>query len=103
MRLAAAPYLRLPALAALLSLVVLACSGASGHAATSSLVGSQSLYQNVDSNSAGVAEAFRTTASSSGAVGSLSLYVDSGSTAKSLVVGLYANNAGHPGALLGSG
>ena len=38
-----------------------------------------------------------------GSVSSLRVYVDGGSTAGSVVVGLYTNNAGHPGALLASG
>jgi len=73
------------------------------HAAGSILVGDQAVYQDVDSNSAGVAEAFRTTASASGTIASLSVYVDSSSSATSLVTGLYIDNGGTPGNLLTQG
>jgi hypothetical protein len=67
------------------------------------LVGTQTIQSQVDSNAAGQAEAFKTTAVASGAVTSLSVYVDAGSTAITLVVGLYADSAGKPGALLTQG
>jgi hypothetical protein len=56
-----------------------------------------------DSDAAGSAEALQYTATSSGTVGSLSLYVDSGNAAKSIDVGLYADAGGKPGALLTRG
>src|SRR5581483_589655 len=52
------------------------------------LAGDQAIEGNGDFNSAGVAEAFKTTA---------------GSTATTIDVGLYADNGGHPGALLTQG
>jgi hypothetical protein len=67
------------------------------------LLGDQAVEAGADSNPAGSAEAFKTTASATGIVATLSVYVDTGSTATSLVAGLYADNGGQPGALLGSG
>src|SRR5262249_7880648 len=56
-----------------------------------------------DSNPAGDAEAFKYTATASGQAGTLSFYVDTGTTATALKVGLYADASGKPGALLASG
>jgi PKD repeat protein len=52
------------------------------------------------SSPVGVATAFSTTASGCGNVGSLSVYLDSKSTAKRLILGLYSHENGHPGSLL---
>lgn len=85
--------------------LVVAC-GATGVAAASAatvLVGSTGIRPQVDSNNAGVAEAFRTTAGASGTVDQLTLYVNATSTATRVVVGLYADASGHPGALLAQG
>jgi outer membrane protein assembly factor BamB len=68
-----------------------------------SVLGDQSVESSVDSDPAGLSEAFRTAAPSSGTLTSLSVYLDSGSTATSVAVGLYADSGGHPGALLGQG
>src|SRR5436305_8828068 len=67
------------------------------------LVGNAASEAEVDSNTAGQAEAFKTTAAASGSVIQLRIFLDAGSTAGSVVVGLYSNNAGHPGSLLASG
>jgi hypothetical protein len=67
------------------------------------LLGNDAIEASVDFNPAGLAEAFRTTASTTGTVSTLRVYVDAGSTATTLIAGLYANNVGHPGALLGRG
>jgi outer membrane protein assembly factor BamB len=64
------------------------------------LAGTQTLQPGVDTNSAGSAEAFQVTGAACGTVSALNLYVDSSSTASTIVVGLYADNAGNPGALL---
>ena len=72
-------------------------------AASVVLLGDQTVLPAGDSNSAGSAEAFKTTATTSGTVATLSVYVDTGSTATTLIAGLYADAAGKPGALLGSG
>jgi hypothetical protein len=68
------------------------------------LVGNGATEANIDSNPAGTAEAFKTTAALSGSVTRLRVFVDASSTAGSVVVGLYSNNAaGHPGTLLATG
>jgi outer membrane protein assembly factor BamB len=88
----------------LLAGVVAACAialPASAQAAT--LVGTTTVQTGKDSNTAGRAEAFTTTASATGAVGQLSVYLDASSTASKVSIGLYANASGHPGALLTSG
>ena len=64
------------------------------------LAGSQTLQPGVDTNSAGSAEAFQVTAAACGTVNSLNLYVDASSAASPIVVGLYSDSAGNPGALL---
>ncbi len=73
------------------------------HAAPVFIVGDQTVEPKADSNSAGVAEAFQTTAAATGSVANLSVYVDTPSKATALVAGLYADKSGHPGALLGQG
>src|SRR4051794_3988591 len=86
----------------LIAAALVLCVPAAASAAT--LVGTTTLYANHDSNSAGTAEAFSTTATASGSVGSLSVYIDASSTASKVVIGLYANVTGsHPGALLTQG
>jgi hypothetical protein len=67
------------------------------------LLGSSTLTSVADNNGAGSAEAFPVTASASGTLNSLTIYVDSGNAASQMVVGLYADNGGHPGALLTQG
>ena len=68
------------------------------------LVGNATTEANIDSNAAGMAEAFKTTAALSGSVKQLRVFIDAGSTAGNVVVGLYSNNAtGHPGTLLTTG
>ena len=87
---------------------------AAGNAATSSpvavttsnatptfLFGDKTIEPNLDSNSAGQAEAFRMIASASGALGKLTFYLDSTSAATSVIVGVYSDNVGRAGALLG--
>ncbi|HEV8687461.1 MAG TPA: galactose oxidase-like domain-containing protein [Gaiellaceae bacterium] len=66
------------------------------------LLGNQQLETGADNNAAGLAEASRATASASGAVTGISVYVDTGSQA-TLVAGLYSDAAGHPGTLLAQG
>lgn len=72
-------------------------------AAGTVLLGDQSVKTSVDSNLAGHAEAFRTTAGASGALVSISVYIDASSAAKSLTAGIYSDNGGSPGALLTQG
>ena len=66
-------------------------------------LGTQTIGANTDSNSAGSAESFQATATASGSVASLTVYVDSTSKATSVIVGLYSDNSGQPGALLTQG
>jgi outer membrane protein assembly factor BamB len=81
--------------------VLLCATVASADAAI--IVGTSGVRPQDDQNAAGAAEAFRTTASATGNVASLSVYVAASTTATKLTVGLYANANGHPGALLTSG
>jgi PKD repeat protein len=67
------------------------------------LVGTETVGPDVDNAPAGMAEAFRTTASTTGPVSWLTVYLDSSATASELVAGLYADASGKPGALLTSG
>ncbi len=84
---------------------VAALLGFAGAASASAavLLGNQAVGANLDGNGAGIAEAFSTTATTTGSVSSLSVYVDSTSKATTLVAGLYADNSGHPGTLLTQG
>ena len=64
------------------------------------LFGSANVGGNVDSNPAGTAKAFSTTAGYSGQLTRLHLWADSSSTATRAVVGIYSDRVGRPGALL---
>ena len=64
------------------------------------LLGLNTVSGSSDSNPAGDAEAFKYTATASGAAASVKFYVTSGSTLK---VGIYSDNNNHPGTLLASG
>ena len=68
------------------------------------LLGNAATESSVDSDTAGGAEAFKTTAALSGSVVRLRVFIDATSTAGRVIVGLYTNTAsGHPGTLLTSG
>jgi outer membrane protein assembly factor BamB len=67
------------------------------------LLGDQVIESQLDDNVLGSAEAFQSAASASGTVGALLIYLDASSTAATLVAGLYADSAGHPGALIAQG
>ena len=68
------------------------------------LLGSTTLGSSQDSNPGGLAEAFIYTASASGTANKLTIYLDTNSGAKQVVVGLYSNTANNnPGTLLTSG
>jgi len=73
------------------------------HATSVVVVGDQTVEPKTDSNTAGLAEAFQTTATGTGSVATLSVYVDASSTASSVVAGIYTDKSGHPGTLLGQG
>lgn len=67
------------------------------------LVGTETVGPDVDYAPAGMAEAFRTTAGTTGPVSWLTMYLDASSTGTQIVGGLYADAAGKPGALLTTG
>jgi hypothetical protein len=72
---------------------------------TSRLLGSAALQPSEDTTSGGQAEAFQYEALADGTVRSISLYVNSGDSASTIVVGLYSSVSGapaHPGKLLTS-
>ncbi len=72
-------------------------------AATVLLLGNEAVEAQGDSVRAGEAEAFPFVATTSGAAGTVHVYVGYRNTARSLIVGLYTNAGGHPGSLLTSG
>lgn len=78
---------------------------AAGRAAGTVLLGDQKIEAGNDSDTTGKAEAFKTTASASGALAMLSVYVSSTSANTNLVAGVYASNATatHPTTLLAQG
>jgi len=86
---------------ALLAVLLLATAADAG--AATIVVGTSGVRPQADQNGAGAAEAFRTTASASGTVTSMTVYVNAGSAATKLTVGLYNDNNGHPGTLLTQG
>jgi hypothetical protein len=67
------------------------------------LLGDQTIERNIDSSPTGTAEAFQSTATTSGQVGSVILFLDAGSNAAKVVVGIYSDSNGHPGTLLTQG
>ena len=67
------------------------------------LVGDKNVSPVTDSISQGKAQAFQTQAAVTGWVTSLSVYIDTGSTATTLVAGLYTDENDHPGTLLAQG
>jgi hypothetical protein len=67
------------------------------------LLGDEAVEPGRDSLSAGEAEAFPFRAVTSGLTGAVHVYIDYRNAAQTLIVGLYANAGGHPGALLTSG
>src|SRR4051794_20876586 len=67
------------------------------------LAGDATVEPVVDTDSSGLAEAFKTTAATGGSVEELNVYLDVKSTATKVVIGLYSDNAGHPGTLLAQG
>jgi hypothetical protein len=75
----------------------------SGTSPATVMLGNQAVESNLDKNPAGRAEAFPATANTTGSVGSISLYLDPTSGAGPIFVGLYSDNSGHPGTLLGQG
>src|SRR4051794_25638504 len=64
------------------------------------VLGSSQIQTSSDTNDAGIAEVFPVTASSSGQVSSLFLFVDGSNTASTIVVGVYTSYHGRPSTLL---
>jgi hypothetical protein len=64
------------------------------------LLGADTIAEQVDANAPGMAEAFQSVASATGTVRSISLYLDASTTGDKVAVGLYADDRGHPGSLL---
>ena len=94
---------RLLLLAAPIAVFLVVLMVGTGLAAATPLLGDPSVGSFQDNDAAGLAEAFQFRASASGDAQSISVYVDSGSRAGGLAVGVYADNSGHPGSLLASG
>jgi hypothetical protein len=67
------------------------------------LLGDTKVESSLDNNPSGTAEAFPVQALATGHVNSLSVYLDSSSTASTVWVGVYTNSNGHPQALLSNG
>ena len=72
-------------------------------AAPQRLIGDSTVQSTPDSNGAGTAEAFKATASASGTTAKMSVYVATGNSAGTMVVGIYSDANGHPGTLLTKG
>ena len=73
----------------------------SGPPPGTTLVGTTTVETNIDFNSAGMAEAFRTTSLAAGPLTALRVYLDNTSAATRVVVGIYANaTTNRPGTLL---
>jgi hypothetical protein len=72
--------------AAVLLLLLLPASAFAGGS-----VGSSTVYPSADSNTAGQAESFRNTASASGSVDSLRVYLTPDNTASKVELGLYTD------------
>jgi beta-glucanase (GH16 family) len=93
----------------LLSLVILVtlsflfCLANKTFAAITVLFGDTAVETTLDSDDPGSAEAFQSTASTTGTLGSLTVYLDSASNSARLAAGIYANAGGHPGTLLSQG
>lgn len=70
---------------------------------TDLLLGTNAIQASIDTNPAGMAEAYLYTAVATGMADTLRIYLDSTNTATSMVAGVYADSAGRPGTLLASG
>lgn len=86
-----------------LRLIAILFAAAGLASAQSLLIGTSTVEATHDNNSAGQAEAFELTATYSGTVKTLSVYLDSSNSATKVFAGLYSNASGHPKTLLGSG
>ena len=80
--------------------VTLNLSSSGGGGGPVILMGDQVIESQVDFNSAGVAEAFQSTATAAGTSHTITFYLDSSSTASQVTLGIYSDAAGHPGTLM---
>ena len=67
------------------------------------LVGDRRVEGSVDHDVLGQAEAFPTTASETGTINAVSVYIDTSNAAAQIFAGIYSDGGGAPGKLLGSG
>lgn len=67
------------------------------------LLGDTNVERSVDRNPSGTAKAFPVRATATGQVNSVSVYLDSSNRAPTVWVGMYADQSGHPQALLAKG
>jgi len=72
-------------------------------AANTMLLGHSTVETAVNGLSGGIAEGYQMTASLTGTLTTLSVYIDSATTATNLFIGLYSDNNGHPGTRLTGG
>jgi hypothetical protein len=72
-------------------------------APTPSTLGDTAIEASVDNNVDGQAEAFPATAQTGGSLTALNVFLDALNGARTVVVGLYSSNSGHPGTLLTQG
>ena len=87
----------------LVSLVAVLAGAFTSAALGATVIGDTTIQRDADSNGAGIAEAFQATATGTGTVTSMVVYVNTGSAASTLTVGLYSNASGKPGTLLAQG
>src|SRR3954470_18381442 len=86
-------------LGAAAALSVLALGATAAQAATIRLAGTDVVSDHVSSAAPGGAEVYKTSATASGTVSSISLNLDSSSDASGLEVGIYSDVAGQPSTL----
>jgi hypothetical protein len=91
---------RLPSHRFVWHILILVVLSLPAFAQTQQVLGNSQILNLLDTNSIGMAEAFPVTASSSGQVNYLSLYLDRSNTATVISVGLYTSHYGHPSTLL---
>src|SRR4051794_30702404 len=95
------PHARIGLLGTALALLLpLALLFGAADASAAVLVGDATIATAKDTDGAGAAEAFKTVAAASGSVDTLNVYLDASSKSTKVVIGLYADSAGHPGTML---
>jgi hypothetical protein len=100
---AARPYITVVRLLAAAAALLFVLQGAAADDGAQAIVGNTAVEPASDYTPEGKAEAFRTTASASGSVSELRLYVDGANQASTIFVGLYSDSRSHPDALLAKG